>query len=74
MLNKIRSVYIISEIFKNLRNKRKLNLVKYNKKIMNRLNITKEDFKAYDLLKQFNNKYNTNIEDVEIEELRFKPI
>ena len=69
MLNKIRSVYIINEIFKNLRNKRKLNLIKYNKEIMNHLNITKEDFKAYEVLEQFNNKYNTDIEDIEIDEL-----
>ena len=51
MLGKIRSAYIIDIIFNNLRNKRKLNIIKYNKKTIFRLNIKEEDFKVYSFLK-----------------------
>ncbi len=66
MLEKIRSTYIIDIIFNNLRNKRKLNIIKYNKKTIFRLNIKEEDFKVYSFLKEFNEKYNSNIEDIDI--------
>ena len=52
-----------------MKNKRKLSIIKYNKEIMNKLEITKEDYKANLLLKEFNNKYKTNIEDIDIPEL-----
>ena len=69
MLVKIRSKYIIKEIFNNMKNKRKLNIIKYNKKILGRLNINKEQFENYITLKEFNNKYYTNIEDIDLKEL-----
>ncbi len=40
-----------------------MNIVKYNNKL------TKEDFKVYINLKKFNEKYNLNIEDIDITEL-----
>ena len=52
-----------------MKNKRKLKLVKYNKRMMNRLNITKSNFQEYEKLKEFNNKYETDIEDIDIKEL-----
>ena len=52
-----------------LEKKRKLNILKYNKEIMNRLNIQKNDFEDFILLKEFNEKYNLNIKDLEIDEL-----
>ena len=69
MLKKIRNAYIIDLIFSHLRNTIKLNIIKYNNALLSRLNITKEDFKAYKNLKEFNEKYNLNIEDVDITEL-----
>ena len=56
-------------IFKNLKNKRKLKIVKYNKKIKNRINITEINIHQYEILEEFNNKYKTNIEDIDIKEL-----
>ena len=69
MLKKIRNTHIIELTFSHLRNKKKLNIIKYNNKLLSRLNITKEDFKSYIYLKEFNEKFNLNIEDVDIIEL-----
>ena len=69
MLEKVKSKYILKEIFENIRNKRKLNIIKYNKGINIKLEMNKEDFQIYIILKEFNNKYNTNIEDIDIKEL-----
>ena len=52
-----------------MKNKKKLKLVKCNKKLQNNLNITKEDFQVYIELKEFNEKFSTNIEDIDITEL-----
>ena len=72
MLDNVKSICIIEKIFKNLKNKRKLNIMKYNKKILFRLNINKEHFQKYIILKEFNQKFNTNIEDFDIKELDLK--
>ena len=72
MLDNVKSIYIINEIFGNMRNKRKLNIIKYNKRILIRLNINKEQFENYIILKEFNKKYNTNIEDIDIKQLNLK--
>ena len=69
MLDKVKSKYILKEIFEPIKNKRKLNIIKYNKKIKDKLNLNKEDFETYITLKEFNIKYNTNIEDIDIKEL-----
>ena len=69
MLDNVKSKYILKEIFKNIKNKRKLNIIKLNKRIKIKLNITKEDFEVYLYLKEFNGKYKTNIEDIDIKEL-----
>jgi len=69
MLNKIRSKMIMNLTFKHLKNKRKLNIIKYNNTMLNRLHISNEDFKIYEKIKEFNEKYKTNIEDIDIKEL-----
>ena len=74
MLNNVKSKFIIEKIFRNLKNKRKLNIIKYNKIIKAKLNINKEDFEIYMTLKEFNNKYKTNIEDIDIKELNISGI
>ena len=69
MLDKLKSKYILKKIFEMIKNKRKLNIIKYNKGILAKLNINKKDFETYINVKEFNNKYNTNIEDIDIKEL-----
>ena len=51
MLDIIKSKYILSAIFECMRNKKKLNIIRFNKRIKERLNITKEDYKVFELLK-----------------------
>ena len=70
MLDNVMSKYIVKEIFENIKNKRKLNIIKCNKKIKMKLDINKKDFEIYITLKEFNNKYNINIEDIDIKELK----
>jgi len=50
MLNKIRCVYIIKEIFKNIEPVVFLNIIRYNKKIQKKLEITKGNYHYYDLV------------------------
>ena len=38
------SNYILEEIFKKIKNKRKLKIIKYDKEIKTRLNINNDDF------------------------------
>ena len=68
MLNKIKSNYIMNLIFKNMKNKKKLNLIKYNKIMTNRLNLNEDDFKIYQNLKEFNKIYNKDFDDIDIKE------
>ena len=70
MIDNVKSKYIVKEIFENIKNKRKLNIIKYNKKIKIKLDINKKDFEIYITLKEFNFKYNTNIQDIDIKELK----
>ena len=69
MLKTIKSNFIIKTIFKNIHNKIKLKIIKYNKYMLGRLDIKTENFKNYELLKEFNEKYYINIEDINIKEL-----
>ena len=69
MLNNIRSRKILNIILGTLKKRIELKLLKYNKKIMNKLNINKENFESYYPLKNFNNKYEINIENIDINEL-----
>ena len=69
MLNDIKSKYILFIIFDTIKNRSKLNIIKYNKFLLDKLNITKKDFKVYELLKEFNKEFNLNIRDIDIEEL-----
>ena len=69
MLDNVKNKYILKEIFESIKNKRKLNIIKYNKRIKRKLNINKKDYEIYISLREFNNKYNINIEDLDIKEL-----
>ena len=43
----IKSRYILSKIYNNMTIKKKLKIVKYNKKIQNRINLSVKDYKEY---------------------------
>ena len=69
MLDEIKSKHILNIIFKNVKNKIKLKLLKYNNALLNRLEITKEDYKVYGSLKEFNKLFDINYSDIDIEEI-----
>jgi len=52
MLNEIKSKYVLNIIFKHIKNRRKLNVIKYNKFLLDKLYITKEDFQIYEPFKR----------------------
>ena len=74
MLENIRSKYILQKIFDYLKNKKKLKLIKCNKKILDDLNISKDDFQKYKTLKEFNKKYSTFIDDIDTKKLHLQNI
>ena len=45
IIENIKSRYILSKIYENITKKKKLEIVKYNKKIQNRLNLDVKDYK-----------------------------
>ena len=69
MLLKIKSKYIINEIFKYMKTTTKFKIIKYNKQMLNILNVTKEDFEKLFTLQEFNKKYKLNIKDTYTESL-----
>ena len=72
MLKKIRSNHILRQIFQNIKKKRVLNLLKFNKNFQNKFNFKKEDFKEYLTLREINEKFSLNIEDNDKEKLDLK--
>ena len=65
MIDNVKNKYLLKKIFEKIGNKRKLNIIKYNKRIKVKLKINKNDFEIYATLKEFNDKYNSNIEDID---------
>ena len=47
IIEKIKSGYILSKIYNNITKKKKLEIIKYNKKIQNRLNLDVKYYKEY---------------------------
>ena len=47
IIDNIKSRYILSKIYNNITKKKKLEIIKYNKKIQNRLNLDVKDYKEY---------------------------
>ena len=47
IIDNIKSRYILSKIYDNMTKKKKLQIVKYNKRIQNRLNLDVKDYKEY---------------------------
>ena len=70
MLNKVRSLKTLNIIIALLKKRIELKLFKYNKKMINKLNIEKEDFEQFTVLKEMNLKFNLDIKDIDIEEYK----
>ena len=47
IIENIKSRYILSKIYDNMTKKKKLEIVKYNKKIQNRINLSVKNYKEY---------------------------
>ena len=73
MFDNIKSNKILKDIFLFLKKRKKLKIIKINKKLMNRLNIQTEDFQDILLLKEIKNKFNLNIKDINIKKLDVGP-
>ena len=69
MLNNIKSIKILNIIVGTLKMRVELKLFKYNKKMLNKLNIKKENFEQFILLKEMNLKFKLGIKDIDIKEL-----
>ena len=74
MLQRLKSKYILEIIFCYIKNRKKLNIIKYIKNILFRLNLKEKDFKVYLTLKEFNEKYHSNIKDIDIKELNLSDL
>ena len=69
MLNEIRSKVVLRNILDKIRNRIKLRLFKYNKKLLYKLNLTIKDFEQFNLLNKINKIFYFNIKDLDIEDL-----
>ena len=69
MLGGIKSPNVLKLVFDYIKNRTKLKIIKHNKIIQNKINITLEDFKVYKYLKEFKKKYLIKINDIDIKEL-----
>ena len=68
MLKDIKSKLILKKIFGNLQKLKELKIIKYNKKLSTKLNITIKDFEE-PLIKRLNRNYNLDIKNTDIKEL-----
>ena len=76
IIEKIKSRYILSKIYDIMSKKKKLEIVKYNKKIKERINISIKDYKEYSEIyssieieiKPVNNKYGKFIKFINMNE------
>ena len=66
MLDKIRSKFILNNIFEKLKTRVKLKILKYYKKLLSRFNISQKDFEDFKLLKEFSEKFKFKIKDIDI--------
>ena len=69
MLNEIKRKNVLKIIFEKLRMKKILNLLKYNKRLLDKLKININDYKDYLALKQLNDKFSLNIDNTKIQSL-----
>ena len=69
MLDNIKSKLLLKIIFVNIRKKKMLKLLKLNKSLLSKLNITIKDFQEYKQLNELNKKYGVNIKDIDVEKI-----
>ena len=69
MLEKIRSKFILKLIFGQLLKRIKLNILKYNKNLLSKLNLGKKDFEDFIYLKRIRKKFGIKIKEIEIEKI-----
>ena len=67
MLNEIKSIMVLKMIFKNLKRRIELKILKYSKKMKDKLNIHLKNYQDFQLIKEFNQKFNLKIKDIDIE-------
>ena len=70
MLNNIKSNLVLKIVFRHLKKRKKLPILKYNKNLKNKLKIQLKDYQEYLSLKAFNEKYQTKFENTNIEKLK----
>ena len=71
MLKNIKSSYILKQIFGNIINKKKLKLIKYDKKISDKMDITLQNYKD-EFFKEFNTKFDIKLADINNQLLNLK--
>ena len=69
MFKYIKSKVVMNLILNKLKKRIKLKLLKYNKKLMELLNITKKDFNEFFELKELSKELNIDIKDFEVDQL-----
>ena len=67
MLNEIKSIMVLKMIFKNLKRRIELKILKYSKKMKDKLNIHLKNYQDFQLIKELNQKFNLKIKDIDIE-------
>ena len=63
MFIRVKSKKVLNIIFGNIKTRKKYTIIKYNKKLQNRLDL---HFEIYQYLQELNEKYNLNIKDINI--------
>ena len=79
IFNNLKSDYFLQLLFNNLLKNKSLDIIKYNKNIKNRMNISIKDYKEYSEIystieieiKSVNNKYGTFINIIKEKEIYF---
>ncbi len=71
-MNNVKSKKILNTILWALKKRIELKLFKYNKKMLNKLNVKREDFEQFILIKEMNSKFHLDIKDIDIKELNLE--
>ena len=69
MFSNIKSNLVLKIVFRHLKQRIKLLILKYNKNLKNKLNIQLKDYQEYNSLKAFNEQYKTKIKNTDVEKL-----
>lgn len=72
MIKNIKSNLVLKNIFSHLKKRKKLIIVKHNKKIQELLNLYKKDFFEFYSLQQLNIKFGLKLRDIETESLNLE--